>query len=523
MSHWSFYFLAKLALFYAGRLNFHWLANLLLALVLLWPMRPGRIRTWRTWLAWPFALALLYQDSYLPPIGRVLAQIPELANFRLDYLGELLGRVVEGRTVLMGLAAFALYLLLARRIRFATLALIGILSVPLSAALLSSPAATPNLPTASSNVAGSAPGASTPAVAQDPDAQLQAFYAFEARRKLQLSSGGATPPFDLIVLHVCSLSWDDLDFVGMRDDPLFKRFDAAFTQFNSAASYSGPAALRLTRGNCGQVPHHDLYEGADPACYLFPSLEQLGYRTHALLNHDGAFGDFAKMLETRGGLAGKLELPAGTPIAMHSFDGSPIYTDEPLLARWWRQRQAQGNQPVALYYNTITLHDGNRIDGIASRSSVDTYKPRLSKLLTDFNQFISELEATGRPVVVLLIPEHGAGLRGDKFQISGMREIPNPRITLVPAALKIIGLPKGNHAPPVVVDRPASYFDINALVLDMLEHSPFTPGSPSLAERLQHLQTTDFVAENDDVVVMRESDGKYLMRNGKSAWIPYTP
>jgi len=122
-----------------------------------------------------------------------------------------------------------------------------------------------------------------------------------------------------------------------------------------------------------------------------------------------------------------------------------------------------------------------------------------------------------------MIPEHGAGLRGDRFQISGMRAIPNPRITQVPAALKIIGLPKGQHADTVVVDRPVSYFDINALVLDMLQRSPFAAGSPSLADRLKNLQTTTFVAENDDVVMMREPDGKYLMRTGKSAWVDYTP
>jgi len=28
MSHWSFYFLAKLGLFHAGRLDFHWQLNL---------------------------------------------------------------------------------------------------------------------------------------------------------------------------------------------------------------------------------------------------------------------------------------------------------------------------------------------------------------------------------------------------------------------------------------------------------------------------------------------------------------
>lgn len=522
MSHWSFYFLAKLGLFHAGRLDFHWQLNLLLALALLWPLAPGRMKTWRVWLAWPLALALLYYDSYLPPIGRVLAQIPALTNFRLDYLGELLGRTIEGRTVLGALAAFAIYLLLARRIRFATVAFVGILSVPLSNTLLLSPVPASGTTTQASSAPGTA-GAATPTATQDPDSQLQAFYASEARRTLHLSANGATPPFDIIVLQVCSLSWDDLDLVGMRDNPLFKRFDAVFSRFNSAASYSGPAALRLARGACGQVSHHDLYEGADPACYLFPSLERLGYHTHGLLNHDGAFDDFAKTLETRAGLAGALELPSGVPVTMHSFDGSPIYADGPLLSRWWHQRLAQGAQPAALYYNTITLHDGNRIDGVASRSSLDTYKPRLTRLLADFDQFITELETTDRPVVLLMIPEHGAGLRGDRFQISGMREIPNPRITQVPAALKIIGLPKGQHADTVVVDRPVSYFDINALVLDMLQHSPFAAGSPSLADRLKNLQTTTFVAENDDVVMMREPDGKYLMRTGKSAWVDYTP
>ncbi len=65
-------------------------------------------------------------------------------------------------------------------------------------------------------------------------------------------------------------------------------------------------------------------------------------------------------------------------------------------------------------------------------------------MLADFDQFLTELERTGRPVAVLLMPEHGAALRGDEYQISGMREIPNPRITLVPAALKLIGLPTAN-------------------------------------------------------------------------------
>lgn len=519
MRHWSFYFLAKLGLFYAGRIDFDWPANLLLALFLLWPLGE-RVPRWahlaRTWLAWPLALALLYYDSYLPPIGRVLSQVTALAQFRLDYLAELLQRAVDGQALLAALVLVMVYLLLARSIRFTTLAFLGIFSVPISTWWTEAPILAPV-------VAGQA---QADGPASTPDGQLQAFYDHQkTQRTLVAARPGTPPPFDVVVLQVCSLSWDDMDFVGLREHPLFQRFDVVFNQFNSAASYSGPAALRLTRGTCGQTSHHDLYEGADAACYLFPSLEQLGYATQGLLNHDGEFDNFAKMLEASGGLAGRLQRPTDGPIAMRNFDGSPIYADGALLSRWWQQRQNQGAQPVALYYNTVSLHDGNRVEGMASRSSLDTYKPRLSKLLAEFDQFITELEKTGRPVAVLLMPEHGAALRGDRYQIAGMREIPNPRITLVPTALKLIGLPTAPQAQPIAVDTPVSYYDVNRLVFNLIEQTPFAPDAPSLAQRLQDLSSTAFVAENDDVIVMGQQGAQaYLMRSGKgSSWVNYVP
>ncbi|WP_406623930.1 cellulose biosynthesis protein BcsG [Acidovorax sp. SDU_ACID1] len=521
MSYWSFYFLAKVGLHYAGYIGFHWLPNLLLALALLAPPPAARgLRALRHAAAWSAAIGLLYYDSYLPSLGRVLSLSQGLAAFSLDYMGELLARLWNWQAVL-GLAALvAAYAVLARRIRFSTFALGGILSVPLAAALAPQAGGAP--PAASAATPGAV---ASGAAAQDPDAQLQAFYAHERQRRLDWTPAGAPPAFDIVMLHVCSLSWDDLDVVGMRDHPLLQRFDAVFTQFNTAASYSGPAMLRVLRGNCGQEPHEALYQGADPACYVFPSLERLGYETHALLNHDGHFDDFAKMLQNQGGLAGRIASPEGAPVHMHSFDGTPIYSDLALLERWSRARQSApaGARPEALYYNTISLHDGNRVPGLASRSSVDTYKPRLSKLLADFDQFISGLERAGRPVVVLLVPEHGAALRGDKLQISGMREIPSPRITIAPAAMKIVGLPAGAGHDPVVVDQPVSYFGINALLGDLLRDSPYAPGARPLAERMARLETTAFEAENGEMVVLRDAAGRYRMRTDKGVWVSYTP
>lgn len=98
-----------------------------------------------------------------------------------------------------------------------------------------------------------------------------------------------------------------------------------------------------------------------------------------------------------------------------------------------------------------------------------------------------------------------------------------PRITLVPAAMKIVGLPAGAGSGPVVVDQPVSYFGLNALLGDMLRDSPFTPGSRPLAERMAHLETTAFASENGDMLVMRDAAGQYRMRTDKGVWVPYNP
>ena len=528
MSYWSFYFLAKVGLHYAGYLSLHWLLNLLLAVVVFWPLQSRLWKSLRLAVGLIAAIALLYYDTHFPPISRVLSQVSALAGFSASYMLELVQRVVSWQALLGFVVLLALYSVLARRIRFATFALLAILSVPLVTRLQQGPAK----PVLAQTQDSAQPAAAAPAAT--PDALLANFYASEHQRRLNFASG-TTPPFDIVLLHVCSLAWDDMEFEGMRNTPLLQRFDAVFTQFNSAASYSGPAQLRVLHGSCGQMPHEALYEGTDAACNVFPSLEQVGYHTSALLNHNGVFDGFAQSLQERGGFAGKMEKNQGAPEAMQSFDGSPVYSDLALLSQWWKERQSRGSEPVALYYNTITLHDGNRVPGIASRNSLQTYKPRLTQLLSDFDRFISVLESSGRPVLLMLVPEHGASLRGDKMQISGMREIPGPRVTLVPTAIKLIGLPHPAGATgaapagqpsaqtgPVIVSKPTSYFDLFTLVNNLMQDSPYRPGATPLADRVAQLHGTRFVAENADVVVMHDDSGQYLLKSGTDAWIPYT-
>lgn len=39
-------------------------------------------------------------------------------------------------------------------------------------------------------------------------------------------------------------------------------------------------------------------------------------------------------------------------------------------------------------------------------------------------------------MMVVVVPEHGGALKGDRMQISGLRDIPSPSITNVPAGVK---------------------------------------------------------------------------------------
>ncbi|MGL5364951.1 MAG: cellulose biosynthesis protein BcsG, partial [Plesiomonas shigelloides] len=91
---WNFYFITKLVLFWQGLINFHPLYNLALAAWLLFPVAPLWLHRGRQLLALPFAVALFYYDSWLPPFNRLLAQSSAVESFSADYMLELAGRFI---------------------------------------------------------------------------------------------------------------------------------------------------------------------------------------------------------------------------------------------------------------------------------------------------------------------------------------------------------------------------------------------------------------------------------------------
>lgn len=519
MGLWSYYFFAKFFLYGGGFIDFHIVANLVFAALLVLPLRKRWLMLTRRVLAVPAGLALLYYDSWLPPIQRTLSQAHNLQQFNGAYLLELLGRFVNP-TVIAALLGMSLLLFVAsRRLRLSSFVFVGIAAiglVDLHTRLRQQAPAT----VTTANAGSTLPSSGVPGDAQ-LNAHLQQFYQSEAARRVNLPVANLDDtPFDIVFIHICSLAWDDMDLVGLKDHPLMSQFDIVFRQFNTAASYSGPAAIRLLRGTCGQPRHEDLYKPAE-GCNLFAQLQASGYQPEWLMNHDGHFGDFTVDVHDRGGMPTKPDDNTQAKIGLRSFDDTPIYDDADLWTRWLQKRSSDPSPRVALYYNTISLHDGNHVPGEAKRSINDSYRLRLNRLFEGMQGFFAQLAKSGRRTVVIMVPEHGAALRGDRMQISGLREIPTPAITLAPAAVKLVGFDTANTT-PLYVDAPSSYLALSTLIGQLIAHDPFGASHPPLADYVQDLPQTPFVAENEGQVLMRVN-GYDLLRNPDLSWAQYRP
>ena len=525
---WNLYFLAKFLLTLTGHLNLQVLPNLIFALVLLVPLTHPMLRRARTLIAIPVAVALLYQDTWFPPFSRLLAQ-PGVLNFSLDYIVELLGRFIDWHVCAMLLVLILGYALLNQWLRFTTLTLLGLawFSVGSLQGMLAQNA---ELPMATTPQGLNAPAAAqTAAPAGEPDdatlnTYLETFYKNEAQRKVDFKHPQVDPaPFDLLVINICSMAWDDLDEVGLRDNSLFKQMNVMFDNFNSATSYSGPAAIRLMRASCGQTSHAQLYQPPADQCLLFEDLRQLGFSNEMMLNHTGEFDGFLQEVRDYGHLpAPALGVNPGLPRTYVSFDGSPIWRDRDVLSKWWKHRLEKDSPSTALFYNTTTLHDGNRLvtaDGGTQRAD---YNSRAQVLLDDLTAFLKELQKSGRRVVVVIVPEHGAALHGDRMQISGMREIPSDSITHVPVGLKLINMGEDDASPPVHVTEPSSYLAIAEIIARLY-------ADPRLSENqridwttlLAELPQTPKVAENSGTVVLDYNGKPYVRIKENGGWLPY--
>jgi cellulose synthase operon protein YhjU len=209
-------------------------------------------------------------------------------------------------------------------------------------------------------------------------------------------------------------------------------------------------------------------------------------------------------------------------VPLKAFDGSPVYGDLSVLKRWLDRREKNQAPRSAVFYNTVTMHDGNRfVDNRSRMSSTANFSLRMKGMLSELKTFFGILEKSGRRIIVVMLPEHGAAVRGDKMQISGLREIPSPKITLGPAAIRLIGPGYDIPMNPIRISEQTSYLDLMEVVARIMASNPFGKEGLDLKQASSIKEGTSFVSENAGTVVLRQQD-KYLMRqDGSQKWIEY--
>ncbi|WP_145484552.1 cellulose biosynthesis protein BcsG [Yersinia aldovae] len=529
---WNVYFLLKFALLWFGYLNFHPLANLVFLAFLLFPIPAYRVHRWRHWIAIPIGIGLLYHDTWLPGINSIMSQGSQLTGFSTSYLIELFDRFINWSMIGTAFVILVGYLFISQWIRVTVFVVAAI--IWLNVATLAGPAFS-LLPAAQTTTvaapaadtvqpASTAPG-SNQAVASGPPtdanltAYLNAFYEQEKNRRTAFPASlpADSQPFDLLIINICSLSWSDIDAIQLDKHPLWSKFDILFKNFNSATAYSGPASIRLLRASCGQPSHKDLYQPEGQQCYLFDDLAKLGFTSQLMMDHSGVFGNYLKDIQEDGNMRAPLMSQKGISNQLASFDGEPIYNDLELLNHWLEQQKKGGDTRSATFMNIIPLHDGNRF--IGTNKTAD-YSTRAKTLFDQLDTFLDELEKSGRKVMVVVVPEHGAALVGDKMQMSGLRDIPSPSITHIPVGIKLIGMKAPQPASPVMINTPSSYLAVSELVSRMVDGKVFTAASVDWQTLTQGLPETALVSENDNAIVIQYQGKPYIRLNGGD-WVPY--
>ncbi len=503
MKFWNYYFLAKIYLHYRGFIRIDILWNLLFIVFLFLPL-PGVLRSYRPVKMLRFALCvvmallLLLGDSWLPgPIDgyRLLADqgLPSrefIYGFVLDFF-----------------ASWEVVVLLAILIPFFAIRNLRIISPVVIALLLTTTLG----------------GLSAQPDGKELQNSLDAFFESEAGRVVKFKKQ-SKPDFDIVVLHVCSLSWDDLKESKVNGEKFFGQFQYLFMNFNTVTAYSGPAVTRLLRANCGQQKHGDLYNEAPGGCYLFENLGKLGYTTYFSANHNAQYGGFADDVRDNGHLFAPLIPTADLAAQQFMFDDSLVYSDLDTLTKWWNIRLESKDALAAVYYNSVTLHEGShwapKREEWWKRDRAVLYPEFAGKLLDDMNRFFSDLESSGRNVVIIFVPEHGMALGGSTIQSAGFRDVPLPTITHVPVGIKFIGKKyNGAEVQQHLIKKPASYLALSSALAALIEKSPFAELRFDAEDFMNRLTETEFVAENSDARIILQ-DGNYYIYGKKKKWLP---
>lgn len=519
---WNVYFIIAFALAAFGYIELNLLGNALLMAWLLLPVGPKWLRILRGTLGVAAAAVLLYSESWLPGVDSILANKGGIAGFSLLYMAEFALDFINVKMVGWGLLVFLGYFLVRRYVRvtfFTIVYFLGAVTMPWVQSILPERA-----PVVTADAGGQTSEAAAPAKTGKADAKAvgewyDAFLAYEHDRRARFPNGLSEKdtPFDILLLSICSVSNDDLAVSQLDQHPLFKEFNIRFDSFNAATAYSGPALLRLLNGACGQPSHSELYGERRPECEIMTRLGTLGYSQRLLMDHSGEYDNFLQSMRDKAGVTATLD-NAKYPTRYMGFDDEEIADSLAVLRHWQRTQVKSKAGRTATLINFIALHDGNRLPG---RGRAEPFKPRAQEMFDNIRTFLRELERSGRKTMVVIVPEHGAAVRGDKIQVPRLRDIPTMRISRVPVMVKFVGL-KGMPSEPIHVTGNTSYLALTSLIGKTLETDYFSKdgGTIPLEQLVHDLPQTNPVSENGTVQTLEYQGREYFRQNG-GEWKPY--
>ena len=319
---WNVFFIGEFLLGGFGYLSLNLLQNVLLLVFVLFPIGNRYLRWFRTLVAVVCAAALVYSESWLPGLDSIRGNFHNLAAMEGGYLLDSALNFLNFEMIGAGIALIIIYYAIRDYIRVTTFT-VGYLFILLCAPLWQPFVAQLRAPAPATEVVASVDNAKKPAeeekksdlipqtaepTSKNLDEWLKRFHDTEKDRRAEWPDKLAkdSTPFDILLLNICSLSNDDLKAVGLENHEVLKQFNIRFENFNSATSYSGPAALRLLKSVCGQPSHEDLYEGRNPDCEIMNRLARLGYNQHVFMDHSGKYDNFYQSLRHLAGLSPQL-------------------------------------------------------------------------------------------------------------------------------------------------------------------------------------------------------------------------
>ena len=501
---WNAYFICKFALAYSGYLRLDLLLNAVFFLFVLIPVTGKWLNGLRQIAAIVLGIALLWSESWLPGPESIIANTSGIAGFSVNYVVQLAWDFINFRMVGWGVVIILAYYLLRDFVRVTTITALYMAFLVVQPIFMEPAPAVRTQPAMVADNTQKTPAAilSQAATAQDPDAVApteevenwyKTFLDYEKERMAQFPTGisAKDTPFDIIILNICSLSNDDLEAANLQNHRVFSRFNIRFDKFNSATSYSGPAALRLLTSACGQPSHDGLY---DAYCCIW-----------------------ANTMRTQAGLTAPFE-KRKYPLKYMSFNNEEIADTLSVLRHWTRVMNRDKDKRSVSLFNFIALHDGNRLP---LHSRWEAFEPRAKTFLDSLNTFINELERGRRKVLLVVVPEHGAAVRGDKIQTPRLRDIPSRRITQVPVLVKFIGL-KDLPKNQIHVSGNSSYLALSTLIGRVIETNFFAKnsGAVPLETLVKDLPQTHMVSENGQAAVLEYKGRDYLKLN-RGKWEPY--